>query len=184
MALNAQGTKQQWNVPQSSVNPMQTSQDIWGHFHHHRTLVFFHLDIVLSALKHHQAQMLLRFSFSLDFIYQMINLSLVQSAVAYSQTCLFWVTLKSHITSSTYHRIKLYKQPFLVFENHFTIAEANKFQKDPRTEILGYKTFKGHCTLRECFLSWGNIFLFGLLSFSPLALCFSLLLFFHSSEGN
>lgn len=108
----------------------------------------------------------------------------ISSAVAYSQTCLFWVTLKSHITSSTYHRIKLYKQPFLVFENHFTIAEANKFQKDPRTEILGYKTFKGHCTLRECFLSWGNIFLFGLLSFSPLALCFSLLLFFHSSEGN
>lgn len=146
--------------------------------------MFFQLDIVLSALKHHQAQMLWRFSFSLDFTYQMINLSLVQSAVANSQICLLWVTLKSPIASSTDHRIKLYRQPFLVFENHFTIAEAIKFQKDPRTEILGYKTFKGHCTLRACFLSWGNILLFGLLSFSPLAVCFSLLLFFHSSEGN
>lgn len=132
--------------------------------------------------KHHQAQMPWRFSFSLDFTYQIINLALVQSTVVNSQTSLLWVTLKSHIISSTDHRSKLNRKPFQIFENHFTIAEVNKFQKDPKTEILGYKIFKGHCKLRACFLSWGNIRSFGLLSFSPLAVCFSLLLFFHSSE--
>lgn len=34
------------------------------------------------------------------------------------------------------------------------------------------------------FLSWGNVLLPGLLSFSPVALYFSLPLFLHSSEGN
>jgi len=59
-----------------------------------------------------------------------------------------------------------------------------KFQKDPRTEILGYKTFKGPCTLRACFLSWGNVLFSGLSSFSPLAVYFSPHLFLHSSEGS
>lgn len=111
--------------------------------------------------KHHQAQMSRRFSFSLDFTYQIINLALVKSAVVNSQTSLLRVTLKSHITSSTDHRCKLNRKPFRVFLNHFTIEEVNKFLKDPRTEILGYKIFKGHCKLRACFLSWGNIPFFG-----------------------
>lgn len=166
---------------------MQTSQDTWGHSQHHWTPIThppFSAGYCSEYSKHQQAQMPWRFSFSLDFTYQIINLTVVQSAVVNSQTSLLCVTLKSHITSSTDHRSKLNRKPFQVFENHFTMAEMNKFQKDPRTEILGYKIFKGHWTLRACFLSWGNIYFFGLLSFSPLAVYFSLLLFSHSSEGN
>lgn len=114
-----------------------------------------------ESSKHHQAQMPWRFSFSLDLMYVFINLSLVQSAVVNTQTSLLWVTLKSHITSSRGHGNKLNRKPFQVFENHFSIAEVSKFQKDPRTEILVYKILKGHCKLRACFLSWGNIHFLG-----------------------
>lgn len=140
---------------------MQTSQDIWEYSQHHWTAMLFQLDIVPSVLNTTRPKCHGDFSFSLDFTYEIINLSLLQSVVVNSQISFLWVTLKSHITSSTDHRNKLNSKPFQVFENHFTIDEANKFQKDPRTEILGYKIFKGHCKLRACFLSWGNIFFLG-----------------------